>query len=198
MGTKPSDRDWAPLVCGLLAALLVIVLSLQWWDLRIFGTAVDYQHAGTWSQMLSGVGTTCAVALTLAVLWLERRQRRKELAETRDRDLTRVHAWLTPHQSKNENEPEWFLNFQNHTAVPIYRWRVLLGGKDLHLCNALFGPIRPDRSELHLASLRGMNHADYPSTTFYFTTGDGRAWVLGADGGAVEVLEQCVQCDKEH
>ncbi len=196
MPTVPPARDWAVVLCGVLAAALVTVVSMQFWGLWLFGSRVDYAAAGTWAEMLSGVGTTLAVGLALSGLWLERRKHARELARAREREMTDVHAWLSPMGAPGPLE--WIVTFENRTTVPIYLWRLEVLGCRIHVCSAVLGAIRPGHTSLHAEELRGTKYQEAPATRLHFGTGDGRWWSRGDDGVARESSAGAAGCSLCH
>ena len=189
-------RDWAPLACAIVGVAAVVSVSLHGWELNLFRGEFDPSRAGTWAQVLSGVGTTTAVSLTLAGLWMERRRRAREAREADDRQLTDVHAWLSP--AEGDGAIDWQIVFNNRTHTPVYQWNLALAGFDTHLCSRSHGPIRPEKTLLHVAQLRDLNHARYPPISLFFATGDGRAWVRKPDGSVAAVAAGELACHADH
>jgi hypothetical protein len=183
-----------PAVSLVLLVLVLVLLSLNLWDLHLVGDGVDYQRAGTWSEMLAGFGTTTAVVVSLATVLADRRRRVAERDEERVRYATQVYAWLHPKLSGTERK--WFLHFENRTGIPIYQWRVQLVDDPEHVCSNAYGPIRPLESNMELQHLLGRPHSDMPRLELLFEATEGAgAWIRESNGVTKQITSVELMCD---
>jgi hypothetical protein len=162
----------------LVIALVVITglsISLDAWGLRPWGSTVDYQHFGTWDTFTAGIATVAAVVVALRGIAVERRRATEEVERVRDRELTQVFCWLTP-QGVSPGTTHWYLTFENHTGLPVFRWMADLGTVLTHACGSVHGPIRPYTSSLFIPELADMGSAEVPRPALTFTDTVGRTW----------------------
>lgn len=146
---------------------------------------LDYNRAGNWSDMISGLATTVAVSLSLLGLWNERRRRMAEDRASSDREITQVYMWLTPRQTAES--VTWYVSFRNLTEGPIYDWSIFLEDFNKRFVSQELGPIRPGDTELLIEVLRGVQPEKYPKATLRFKTSDGRAWMRSIHGKLSEL-----------
>src|SRR5205823_4517386 len=110
------------------------------------GTTIDYQKAGPWADLITGLATMCTALVAFGGIYLESRRARAAEEALERRFNTQVYCWLEP--KLIEGKREWFLCFENHVGIPIYEWKVILGGIDRELTSTELGPIRPKSSQM--------------------------------------------------
>ena len=56
------------IVSIVLVAMLVVVVSLDFWNLRLWGDEVKYDRFGNWSDFISGIGALTAAIVALGTI----------------------------------------------------------------------------------------------------------------------------------
>jgi hypothetical protein len=175
------------LTASLLVAL-VLLLALQLWGLRMFGTTIDYARAGTWGDMTGSLASSAAVIVAVAGLTSTRRRYEQDARASRVEQQTRVYSWLEPRLRQNNDKRVWILRFENQTQVPIYEWKILLSdNSDATLSSSDLGPIRPGSSDLEISSLRAVRPGKEPKLTLEFVDVEGTRWRRMPNGACSEV-----------
>ena len=131
-----------------LLMFLLLVISLQFWGLRLFGDSIDYTKAASWGQVIAAIAASIAVVVAVGAMLSEKGRYLEDLERLRRKELTQVYAWLDPRRG-DVGQRVWLLSFENGTKVPVYDWTVELGKPvNLIVSSATHGPIRPGSSSL--------------------------------------------------
>jgi len=180
---KSREFAWQVLA-SFFFVMFLLSLSLHIWNLRPWGTVIDHQKAGSWAELIAGLGTISAALVAYwGILFENRRARAAEDASER-RTNTQVYSWLEPRETSGERE--WLLCFENTVGIPIYQWSVILVGTKRILASSKFGPIRPKSSQLRIEELRGLAHTEVPAVRFTFTDPTGAVWTRTEQGRLLE------------
>jgi hypothetical protein len=200
MGTSSPNKKIAPnppwrsrLLAGwsspwattALLTICLLLLSLQFWHLSLFGSSVDYEHAGTWGDMISGVASAFAVIVAVGSVAAEQRRSAEERLKARVQELTSVYCWLE--WGVSDGTHTWIIRFQNETRVPILRWQVRMSpvsgsqSAALIFASSALGPIRPGSSEILIDELSGTAPEFQPSLDFAFMDPSSAYWRRSAD-----------------
>ncbi len=182
-GEKKRIEVLWPLLCGLFFVLFLLSLSLHLWDLKPWGSKIDYRKAGPWADLITGLGTLFTAFVAFGGIYLENRRARAAEEALERKFNTQIYSWLEPRLI--EGKREWLLCFENNVGVPIYEWMITLVGLDKELSSSQLGPIRPKSSEMILDELRGMEHAAIPKVRFSFTDPTGTVWTR-TEGGLLQ------------
>jgi hypothetical protein len=158
-----------------LLALLILVVSLEYWNIFPWKATVNTTKFGTWTDLLSSVGTIAAVIVALHSTEVGRRRIVEQLNRARDQELSRIYAWLTQHRSPSGSK-HWYLSFENKTGLPIYEWHVDFTRERAHACSSANGPIRPNSTELLLPDFGEIPLEEMPKLVLTFVDSIGRPW----------------------
>ncbi|MGH9969761.1 MAG: hypothetical protein ACREBG_18480 [Pyrinomonadaceae bacterium] len=182
----------------LLTVALLYVLTLNLWGLRPWGKTIDYARFGTWSNAISGIGTTAAVIVALAAqYWQRTSQRATEAAQLLQEEVA-VFQWLTSKEIRDANDKlvgrVWDVKIQNSTVAPIYKWKVVLGAGMDDVCNYLKRPLLPGENFFNVPSLDNTEPIKAPETTLIFEGHSGRVWTRTARGTIQQTDGKSLAC----
>lgn len=170
---------WVVIVAVLLAAVILLVL-LDLWGLSLFGSAVDYNRFGNWSDAVSGIGTLSAVVLAVVSILVDRLRHREELQRELDSSESSVFLWLSSVVEVDDNDRpvgrSWVLKIQNTTTSPVYEWRVTFEGRQDHLCAAATRPVLPGENIFNLEFLDDIEPKAIPRPALVFKGRFGNVW----------------------
>lgn len=177
--------SWSsPWTATTLAILCLLLLSLQFWHLSVFGSHINYQASGNWAEMTGGIASALAVIVAVGTVANEQRRAAEERRAARVQELTSVYCWLE-WGVMDDGTHTWVLKFQNETRVPVLRWVVHMtptrGPSELVFSSSTYGPIRPSSSEILVDELSGMAPELQPPLDFDFMDPSGAYWRRSAD-----------------
>ena len=87
--------SWSsPWATTTLAVFCLLLLSLQFWHLSIFGSRINYQDSGSWAEMIGGIASALAVIVAVGSVANEQRRAAEERQAARVQELTSVYCWL--------------------------------------------------------------------------------------------------------
>jgi hypothetical protein len=181
----------SPWTTTVLLIVCLMLLSLQFWHLSLFGSRLDSQVAGTWGDMTSSVASAFAVIIAVGTVAVEQRRSARERTEARVRELTQVYCWIEWGLASDHTHT-WVLKFQNETKVPIFKWLVHIspvpGAGKVVLSSSAYGPIRPSSTEMLVDELSGTAPELQPSLDFDFKDPSGSCWRRSADATLTPLL----------
>jgi hypothetical protein len=158
---------------------------------------LDYARFGNWSEAISGLGTSAAVIVALAVFYRDRAKERDATAKREAEAETAVFQWLTSKEVRDEDDKLigrlWDLTVHNSTDVPIYRWSVQLGDAS-HVCNYLKRPLLPGENIFNLPFLDNVDPGAVPEPVLIFEGSSGRVWTRYPRGTVEPVGGQRLGC----
>jgi hypothetical protein len=164
-----------------LLGALVLVLSLEAWDLRLWPGVFDPEVVGTWGELAAAALTLVAIVTALHESAVDRRRNRIE-------SLCSVSAWMEARQT-GSGKRRWHLLIENGTQFPIFQWWVRPAdeiGAAWHLCSALHGPLVPGRSTFLIDGYHGESHASAIGVEISFVDREGTTRARRANGVLVE------------
>jgi hypothetical protein len=141
-------------VCVLLIFAFAYLMMLDKWGINPFDKQIDYTRFGTWSNAISGIGTTLAVIVALAALYSQRAIHRSGENRRLLEEETAIFLWLNFKEVRNEKDVLinrlWDIKIQNSTAAPIFCWKVTFLPHVEHLCNYSKRPLLPGENLFNL------------------------------------------------
>lgn len=188
---------WTVIVLQSLLLFYLIMLNL--WGLRVGGPVIDYTRFGTWSNALSGIGTSVAVVVALtAQFWQRKTRREDDKAKLLEAEVA-VFQWLNLKEVRNANGHLegriWDIKVQNSTDAPIYHWQITFGSKDDHICSPLKRPLMPGENYFNLLFLDNVEPSNTPEPTLIFEDRSERVWIRSARGVLIEVTKEQLRCE---
>src|ERR1035437_1990616 len=186
-------------LCVLLAFGFFYLMMLDKWGINPFDKQIDYVRFGTWSQALSGIGTTSAVIVALASLYWQRTIRRSDENRRLLEEETAIFLWLNFKEIRNEKDVLinrfWDVKIQNSTVAPIYRWKVTFTPHAEHLCNYSKRPLLPGENLFNLRMSDNCEPEKLPEPVLIFEGRTGRFWSRTARGVREEVTAKELDCE---
>jgi hypothetical protein len=201
MADPPTHKRETVLLgaCAFLCLGIFYLLMLDKWGLSLWGHAIDYTRFGTWSQAISGIGTTSAVIIALASLYSQRSIHLAAESRRRLEEETAVFQWITSKEVRDENHKLigriWDITIQNSTVAPIYQWKVTFGPASSYICNHLKRPLLPGANVFNLPFFDNVEVSNTPEPTLFFEGRSGRAWSRSARGVTTHVQIQAMNCE---
>lgn len=174
------SHAWLWLVAACLLLTDVVLLTLNLWGLRLFGTVVDYQRFGTWSAALSGLGSMIAVVIALSSFAWQRAKSRREVRDSIHREQTSIYVWLASQRLVNDSGHfigrNWDVVIRNGTQAPVYRWRVRFSGASAAVSHLDKRPLLPGDNVFNVAALDNLEVAQIGEPVLDFLAQDGLVW----------------------
>ncbi|MCX6168653.1 MAG: hypothetical protein NTX65_04915 [Ignavibacteriales bacterium] len=186
-------------ICVLLSLALFYVLMLNLWGLSLFGETIDYTRFGTWSNALSGIGTTSALIVALTSLYLQRSIYRKAEARRFIDEETSIFLWLTFKEVRDDSGKLvcrlWDMIVQNSTVAPIYHWQISIDSYTTHICSFLKHPLLPGVNVFNLSFLDNLEPSKVPESILVFEGRSGRIWTRSTRGTIKEDTIKDLNCN---
>jgi hypothetical protein len=198
MDKKTKRETFLLAICAFLSLALFYLIMLNLWGLSLFGSAIDYTRFGTWSNAISGIGTTSALIVALASLYSQRSMYQAAEARRLLEEETSVFLWLNYQDMRDEKNKHvgwiWDLKIHNSTRAPIYHWKVNFYSHSNHLCNSLKRPLLPGENVFNLLFLDNLEPSKTPESTLIFEGRSDRIWTRSTSGNVVQVSTNELIC----
>ena len=186
-------------VCAFLGLAVFYLVMLDFWGLTLFGSVVDYTRFGTWSNAISGIGTTSALIVALASLYSQRSIYRASEARRLLEEETSLYLWLSFQEVRDEKNKfvarMWDVRIHNLTKAPIYHWKIHFTAHSEHLCNFVKHPLLPGENDFNLPFLDNLEPSETPESILSFEGRSGRIWARSTRGNLAQVSAPELKCE---